>query len=136
MLRSLLVALPTYSGVPSVDRSFRLAEASPARCFSDRIFSSERDGECSQAGLLLVVEFLYRCSLEDELWDHGDKETSRTRLFVWCLLLVLCGSLRVSTRRRVLLPIHPPCCSCLAHMVFTWVPSGGGMGNGPPPAVF
>lgn len=62
-----------------------------------------------------------------ELQDHGDKETSTIRLLVWCLLLVLCGSLRVSARRRVLLPIYPPCCSGLAHLVFIWVPSGGGM---------
>lgn len=58
---------------------------------------------------------------------QGDMETSRARLLVWCLLLVLHDSLSISTRRRVLLPIYPLCCSALAHLLFILVPPGRGM---------
>lgn len=114
-------------GVPSVKGSFKLAEPSLARCLSDGIFSSEEDLECFPGWASSCVGIPLQVPSGGTLQACGDKETSRTRLLVWCLLLAPHGSLGVSTRRTVLLPTQLPCCSGLAHLVFLLVPPGEGV---------
>lgn len=86
----LLLFLPNYSHVPSVEGSCRLGEASLARhLFLWALPSPVGRGRWGSRECLLA-EMLFFFFLQGIAWD---KLFSRTRLIVWCLLHMLCDCL-------------------------------------------